>query len=63
METLGNQIMPKLCSIFYCNYCDYGTSKKSSYYNNLLSSKHHKMAKWPEMETNGNQIMPAKIKK
>jgi len=58
METLGNQIMPKLCSNFYCNYCDYGTSKKSSYSNHILSSKHHKMAKGGEMETNGNQIMP-----
>lgn len=55
--------MPKLCSNFYCNYCDYGTYKKSSYSNYILSSNHNKMAKGGEMETNGNQIMPAKIEK
>ena len=40
MDPLGNQIMPKLCPLFYCIHCDYGTSKKSSYNNHLLSAKH-----------------------
>ena len=31
METLGNKIMPKNQNKFYCKYCDYGTSKKSSF--------------------------------
>ena len=42
METLGDKIMPKLCSKFYCNICDYSTCKKSSYDNHLLSAKHKK---------------------
>ena len=58
METLGNEIMPKLCSKFYCENCDYGTSKKSSYDNHILSLKHQKSIKETEMETNVNEIMP-----
>ena len=58
METLGNEIMPKLCSKFYCENCDYGTSKKSSYDNHILSLKHQKSIKETEMESNVNEIMP-----
>jgi hypothetical protein len=58
METLGNQIMPKLCHTFYCQKCDYGTSKKSSYTNHTLSAKHAKNIKGNVLETTGNQIMP-----
>jgi hypothetical protein len=58
METLGNQIMPKLCPNYYCVFCDYNTSKKSSYDNHNLSAKHKKTLKIHEMESNGNQIMP-----
>ena len=42
MSINGNKIMPKLCSKFYCEKCDYGTSKKSSYDNHLYSNKHTK---------------------
>ena len=58
METLGNQIMPKLCAKFYCNYCAYETSKKSSYDNHNLSLKHNKMVNGNKIETTGNEIMP-----
>jgi hypothetical protein len=44
METLGDEILPKFCSKFYCIYCDYNTSKKSSYNTHLLSAKHKKKA-------------------
>ena len=37
-----NEIMPKLCHKFFCEKCDYGTCKKSSYDNHLISSKHKK---------------------
>jgi hypothetical protein len=56
METLGNQIMPKLCSKFYCNVCDYRTDKKSSYDNHLLSQKHSKRTMETKLETGGNQL-------
>ena len=46
-----NEIMPKICSKFYCEKCDYKTSKKSSYENHLVSIKHNKT-------TIVNQIMP-----
>jgi hypothetical protein len=58
METLGNQIMPELCHKFYCNICDYRTSKKSSYDNHKLSAKHQKGIKANVLETFGNEIMP-----
>ena len=38
----SNQILPKTCSRFYCENCHYGTSKKSSYTDHLLTSKHNK---------------------
>ena len=47
----SNKIMPKLCSIFYCENCDYGTSKKSSYDDHLMSAKHIKSMV-------SNEIMP-----
>ena len=56
METLGNQIMPELCHKFYCNICDYRTSKKSSYDNHKLSAKHQKGIKANVLETFGNEI-------
>ena len=58
METLGNKIMPKKLEKFYCKYCDYGTSKKSSFNNHNLSSKHIKSIKINALETFGNENMP-----
>jgi hypothetical protein len=39
METFEH---PKLCFNHYCNLCDYGTSKKSSFDNHKISQKHQK---------------------
>jgi hypothetical protein len=47
----SNKNMPELCHKFYCEKCDYGTSKKSSYDNHLSSTKHTKSMII-------NQIMP-----
>jgi len=58
METLGNQIMPKICQKFYCEKCDYGTSKKSSYTNHCASDKHQNHLQGNVLSTFGNQIMP-----
>ena len=38
----SNDILPKICPKYYCENCDYGTSKKSSYDDHLLSAKHNK---------------------
>ena len=47
----SNEIKPKLSFSFYCENCDYGTSKKSSYDNHLVSAKHLKSMV-------SNEIMP-----
>ena len=45
-EILPNEILPKFCpnskSKFNCKNCDYGTSKKSSFDDHLISAKHSK---------------------
>jgi len=56
METLGNKIMPQNIEKYYCNYCHYGTSKKSSFNNHSLSTKHIKSIKLQALETFGNEI-------
>ena len=58
METLGDKILPKICPKFYCKFCDYGTSKKSSYNDHLLSAKHQKRRIGDVLETTGNSILP-----
>ena len=39
---ISNENLPKFCFNFYCEKCDYGTSKKSSYNDHLDSAKHKK---------------------
>jgi hypothetical protein len=58
METFGNQILPKICSKYYCKYCDYATSKKSSYNTHILARKHIKRIMETENEPNGNKNLP-----
>ena len=58
METLGDEIMPKLCPKFNCNICDYYTSKKSSFDNHILSAKHQKRLKGDAQVTQSDEIMP-----
>jgi len=38
----SNKNLLKTCPRFFCNFCDYGTSKKSSYTEHVLTSKHQK---------------------
>jgi hypothetical protein len=54
MTTFGNKNMPNLCHKFYCEKCDYGTSKKSSFVNHCESNKHKKH----NITTNSNDFMP-----
>ena len=39
---ISNDNLPKFCFNFYCEKCDYGTCKKSSYTDHLDSAKHKK---------------------
>ena len=57
METLANAILPNSASKFYCDCCDYGTCKKSSYDDHILSAKHQKRANGNILETLGNAIL------
>ena len=43
MESVGDKNTTKLCSSFYCENCDYGTSKKSSFVNHIASAKHKRI--------------------
>ena len=52
METDGNISATKICLKFYCENCDYGTCKKSSYINHCNSIKH----KRHNLEHNGNVL-------
>ena len=47
----SNEILLKFCPRFYCEKCDYGTCKKSSY-NDHLNSKKHCLAMF------SNEILP-----
>ena len=58
METLGNAILPNSALKYYCNFCDYGTCKKSSFDDHNLSAKHKKAAESKQMETLENNILP-----
>jgi hypothetical protein len=58
METLGDKNLPKICHKFYCIFCDYGTSKKSSYNDHLLSDKHKKNGLGDVCIQNSAAILP-----
>ena len=58
METLGNANLLNSAAKFYCKYCDYGTSRKSSYDDHMLSAKHQKSRIGDILETNGNINLP-----
>jgi hypothetical protein len=62
METLGDEILPKFCPKFYCNFCDYGTSKKSSYDDHILSAKHQKRSLGDAKQLNSAAILPNTFK-
>jgi hypothetical protein len=55
METLGNKKLQKSCNIYNCTFCDYTTSRKSSYEKHLFTSKHINVANGNVLETFGNQ--------
>jgi hypothetical protein len=40
MATIGNINIPDICPKYNCIFCDYKTSKKSSYDNHVKSNKH-----------------------
>jgi len=54
MTTFSNNSLGKLCFKFYCEKCDYGTSKKSSFTNHNESKRH----KCNELATISTVSMP-----
>jgi Zinc-finger of C2H2 type len=59
METLGNKKLAKTSNDFYCEICDYFTSRKSSYLLHLQTQKHNSVS----METDGNKKLAKTCKK
>jgi hypothetical protein len=43
MESVGDKNKPKSAFKFHCDFCDYGTSKKSNYDTHLASDKHKRI--------------------
>jgi hypothetical protein len=58
METLGNANLLNSAFKYYCNCCDYGTCKKSSFNDHILSAKHKRETESKQIETPGNAILP-----
>jgi len=60
METPGDKILLPFCPKFYCKFCDYGTSKKSSYDYHVLTEKHKRRQIGDTGDANSAQILPSK---
>jgi len=50
--------LPKVAQLFSCNYCDYNTSKKSSYLKHLSTDKHKNMTNGSKMVVNDSEKTP-----
>jgi hypothetical protein len=57
METLEHNFQEIFCSKFYCKFCDYGTSKKSSFDYHVLSDKHKRRQIGDIGDTNSAKIL------
>jgi hypothetical protein len=55
METLGNKSQAITGYKYYCENCNYGTSKKSGIDSHLLTAKHKKQTNGNVLETLGNE--------
>jgi hypothetical protein len=62
METLGDKIQPKFsqnsATKFYCEICDYGTSKKCNYDTHIRSAKHMNATECDNKRQNSAKIQP-----
>ena len=55
MATLGNIFPPNPAPKFYCDFCHYGTQRKSNYEEHILTAKHKR-------QSNGNVCQPISSK-
>jgi hypothetical protein len=58
MAIFSKDFQPKSSSKFYCNYCDYNTSKKSNYEEHLLTLKHKKSMIGNDNSSNSSHLKP-----
>ena len=58
MVTLGDNIKPKIQPKYYCNFCDYGTNKKTNYDTHIMSIKHKKVTESYNKGQNSAEIQP-----
>jgi hypothetical protein len=61
MATFSNQNQPESAIKYFCEYCDYGTSKKSNFDEHLLSTKHIKSTKINQNQPKSSQNQPSKF--
>jgi hypothetical protein len=55
MAMFGNNFQPISSSNYYCEFCDYTTSKKSNYEEHLLTRKHKKSMVGNDISSNSSQ--------
>ena len=60
MTTKNNANYAQLCSFFHCEFCDYITSKKSSYKNHTESKRHKNKQKTTQNNANYAQLCSSK---
>jgi hypothetical protein len=58
METKGDKILLNSAFKFYCENCDYGTSKKCNYDTHMASDKHKRLTKRLQMRQKSAEIQP-----
>jgi hypothetical protein len=58
MATNDDKNQPKLAPKFYCEICDYGTSKKYNYDIHLANDKHKRLTKDLQMRQKSAEIQP-----
>jgi hypothetical protein len=58
MATNDDKIQPNSAFNFYCENCDYGTSKKCNYDTHMASDKHKRLTKRLQMRQKSAEIQP-----
>jgi hypothetical protein len=58
MVTLDDKIQPKIQPKYYCDFCDYGTYKKTNYDTHIISIRHKRITNDDKKGQNSAEIQP-----